>query len=76
VIAILCAGAGDLLAVHNDRVALVEVKSTAGGPYEHFGPTDRDEMLQVAKLIDADAALWWWPPRMSDPIVYDASVWP
>lgn len=41
----------------------VEVKSTAGGPYERFGPAARAELLLAAKLAGAKATLAWWPPR-------------
>jgi hypothetical protein len=41
----------------------VEVKSTAGGPWERFGRQDRADLLAVAELAGADALLAWWPPR-------------
>jgi len=40
-----------------------EFKSTAGGPYERFGPADRARLAAAAKLAGADALLAWWPPR-------------
>lgn len=59
------------LLVHKDFVAafpraeveLVEVKSTAQGPYEHFGPADRARLSAAATLAGARAVLAWWPPR-------------
>lgn len=42
---------------------LVEVKSTAAGPYEHFRPPDREQLLFAAKLGGCRATLAWWPPR-------------
>jgi hypothetical protein len=42
---------------------LVQVKSTAGGPYERFGPVDRQELLNLAEQAGASAWLIWWPPR-------------
>lgn len=71
-------GAGDILAVrfvrengmvHGGRACdwtraiLVEVKSTAAGPYEHFGPADRQAMLAAAGRCGAEAWLAWWPAR-------------
>ncbi len=44
-------------------VRFVEVKSTAGGPYEHFRKPDRLDLLAVAELAGAEAWLAWWPPR-------------
>lgn len=40
---------------------LVEVKSTAAGPYEHFGPADRAELRAAAALAGAQAWLCWIP---------------
>ncbi len=42
---------------------LIEVKSTAGGPYERFGPADRAELSVNAEWAGAEAWLAWWPPR-------------
>jgi len=57
-------GPVDLVALRADkRPRLIEVKSTAGGPYERFGPADRAEMLLIAGLAGASAELAWWPPR-------------
>jgi len=57
-------GDADLVALKaGKRPMLIEVKSTAGGPYERFGPADRARLLFAADLADADAVLAWWPPR-------------
>jgi Holliday junction resolvase len=45
------------------RPMFVEVKSTAGGPWEHFRAQDRLDLIAVAALAGADAYLAWWPPR-------------
>lgn len=45
------------------EIRLVEVKSTAQGPYEHFGPADRKELAGLARLAGAEAWLAWWPSR-------------
>lgn len=54
---------------------LVEVKSTAGGPYERFGPADRDQLLAAAEQAGADAWLVWWPPRRK-PVWIHPDAWP
>lgn len=41
----------------------IEVKSTAGGPFERFGPKDREELRAAASQAGAEAWLAWWPPR-------------
>jgi Holliday junction resolvase len=57
-------GVADVVALKNGlRPRLIEVKSTAGGPYERFGPKDRSDLLFAANLAGADAYLVWWPPR-------------
>ena len=57
-------GAADVIALRaGSRTQLIEVKSTAKGPYEHFGPAARTRLSLTAKLAGADALLAWWPPR-------------
>src|SRR5215207_1221859 len=59
-------GCADVVALRaGSRPRLVEVKSTAGGPYERFGPTERERLSLAARLAGADAFLAWWPPRGS-----------
>ena len=57
-------GDADLVALRDGtRPRLIEVKSTAGGPYERFGPAERARLTFAAALAGADAWLAWWPPR-------------
>ncbi len=57
-------GCVDLVALKaGERPRLIEVKSTAGGPYERFGPADRAELSLNAEWAGAEAWLVWWPPR-------------
>lgn len=57
-------GVADVIALKDgQRPHLVEVKSTAAGPYHGFGPQDRARLLFAAKLAGAVALLAWWPPR-------------
>ena len=57
-------GCADVIALRaGSRPRLVEVKSTAQGPYEHFGPADRKRLRFAAEMAGADALLAWWPPR-------------
>lgn len=56
-------GDADLVALRADRGPhLIEVKSTAGGPYERFGPAKRRELLAAAARAGAVAVLAYWPP--------------
>ena len=57
-------GDADLVALKvGKRPLLIEVKSTAGGPYERFGPKDRADLIFAAELAGAEPMLAWWPPR-------------
>ena len=57
-------GAGDLVAgKHGWPTRIIEVKSTAGGPYERFGPYQRAELQAIAELAGWHPYLAWWPPR-------------
>ena len=57
-------GCADVIALRDgSRPRLIEVKSTAGGPYERFGPAARARLSFAARLAGADAYLCWWPPR-------------
>lgn len=74
-------GAGDILAVRLYARGpalegrLIEVKSTAGGPYERFGPRDREALSDTAIKFGAEPWLAWWPPRQKLRWIH-ASHWP
>lgn len=69
-------GDADLVALKDGkRPLLVEVKSTAGGPYERFGPQDREDLLFAARMAGAVAVLCWWPPRSKPKWIWEAE-WP
>jgi Holliday junction resolvase len=55
-------GDADLVALKDGRrPRLIEVKSSAKGPYEHFGPSEREGLRRAARLAGAIAELAWWP---------------
>lgn len=73
-------GDADVIAVKlrpegGSKVLLVEVKSTAGGPYERFGPAQRDELIAAAAKTGAIPWLCWWAPR-AQPVWIPVSEWP
>lgn len=69
-------GVADVVALRSDRrPRLIEVKSTAQGPYEHFGPADRADLSAAAVRAGAEAWLVWWPPR-AKPRWIAESEWP
>lgn len=73
----LAHGAADVIALrHDQRPQLIQVKSTAGGPYERFGPLDRLALVEQAKQAGADAVLAWWPPRLKVPHWLGPEDWP
>lgn len=57
-------GCADVIALKDGhRPQLVEVKSTARGPYEHFGPEARHRLIFAAEMAGGSALLAWWPSR-------------
>lgn len=69
-------GDADLVALKcGQRPQLIEVKSTARGPYHGFGPKDRAELEQAAWRAGAEALLCWWPPRKQATWI-PAWLWP
>lgn len=57
-------GVADVVALKRGYVTrFVQVKSTAQGPYEHFGPADRAELVFAAEMAGATPVLAWWPAR-------------
>jgi Holliday junction resolvase len=56
-------GPVDLVVMRYDIAPrLVEVKATKQGPYEHFGPDDRQELSRIARQAGVEAWLIHWPP--------------
>jgi Holliday junction resolvase len=61
-------GDADVLAVKarpggGSTVVLVEVKSDVRGPFAHFGPEARAELIAAAVKTGATPILCYWPPR-------------
>jgi Holliday junction resolvase len=71
-------GDADLIALKDGRrPLLVEVKSTAQGPWERFGPKAREEFKLAARIAGARAVVCWWPPRGQRHWLYeDQGDWP
>lgn len=68
-------GDADLVALKaGKRPRLIEVKSTLG-PYSHFGPADRAELLLAAEIAGGEPWLCWWPKNGSATWI-PASDWP
>lgn len=69
-------GIADLAALKDgERPHLIEVKSTADGPYKTFGPAERASMIAEAARAGAVAVLAWWPPRGKLRLI-ESSEWP
>jgi Holliday junction resolvase len=69
-------GVADVIALKDgERPHLIEVKSTAQGPYEHFGPADRHRLSLAAHMAGAVAVLAWWPSR-GKLVFIPESEWP
>lgn len=69
-------GCADVLALKaGEPPLLVQVKSTAGGAFERFGPRERLVMLCEAQQAGARAVLVWWPAHGSL-LAIDSDAWP
>lgn len=56
-------GDADIVALRaGQKPRLIEVKSTAAGPFHSFGPSDRSELVLAALKAGAKAELAYWPP--------------
>lgn len=57
-----------------------EVKTTAGGPYERFGPVQRKALVALAEKCGAVPRLIWWPDHAKKdgrpPRILLAAEWP
>jgi Holliday junction resolvase len=57
-------GNADLVALKRGHVPLlIQVKASAGGPFEHFRPDERQMLFAEARESGARAFLAWWPAR-------------
>lgn len=69
-------GVADVIALKDgERPHLIEVKSTAGGPYEHFHPAERAKLSLAGRLAGAQVRLAWWPKRGKLQFI-DEDAWP
>jgi Holliday junction resolvase len=69
-------GTADLVALKDgEKPRLIEVKSTVGGPFHSFGPSDRLKLALAAHMAGADAVLAWWPPRGKMALIFEKE-WP
>lgn len=59
----------------NSDVMLIEVKSTAAGPFSGFKPADRRELIAAADKCGATPWLVWWPSR-GEPNWIPVCDWP
>jgi Holliday junction resolvase len=70
-------GAADLVALKaGERPLLVQVKATAAGPFSGFGPSERAELLAVAKASGAVPVLAWWKPYARTHQLIEDVGWP
>ena len=69
-------GAADLVCLKaGERPLLVQVKCGRGA-YDHFGPRERGELLEVAKRAGAVPVLAWWKPRAREHRLIESYDWP
>jgi hypothetical protein len=54
---------------------LIQVKTDKAGPFAHFRPADRKELLALAAQTGGSAELWHWPANKPCRI-YLPDEWP
>jgi hypothetical protein len=57
------------------RLLLIQVKTDKAGPYGHFGPADRKELLSLAAQTGGIPELCWWPANGKQQWI-PADEWP
>jgi Holliday junction resolvase len=70
------ASLGTVDVVASPPLTFYEVKTSAAGPYAHFGPADREELLRDARRACAAAVLCWWPPDRKGARFIHSEDWP
>ena len=68
-------GNADIVAMRNGAVLLIQVKSSAQGPFEHFGPVARAELLEEALRAGGQAILCHWPSGGDRRFIH-SDLWP
>lgn len=68
--------AADLLAVRPHDCLLVQVKTDKAGPFAHFGPAARLELIEQARVAGGKPLLVHWPPDRGGPRWYWSHEWP
>jgi len=57
-------GEADLIALKaGERGMMIEVKSTAAGPFHSFGPSKREALISASEKAGLEPYLVYWPPR-------------
>jgi Holliday junction resolvase len=70
-------GAADVVACREGfRPRYWQVKTDKAGPYAHFGPGERRQLLAEATVAGADCFLVWWPPDRQGPRIIPPESWP
>lgn len=56
-------GPADVIALKPGSRLGIQVKSDVAGPFAHFGPRARADLLAFCDMADIRPWLIWWPPR-------------
>lgn len=69
-------GAADIVGCKAGEIVYDQVKTDRAGPFAHFGPAARRELLGDATKAGAQARLVYWPPNGKGPQVLLPDRWP
>ncbi len=58
-------GEADIVALRDGKTPrMIQLKANKdGGPYKNFGPAERAQLVEAAKIAGAQAFLVYWPAR-------------
>lgn len=71
-------GDADIVALREGHTPrMLELKANlSGGPFKNFGPRDRGELLEAARVAGAEAWLVHWPARKEPRWLRGPDDWP
>ncbi len=70
-------GVADVIALRVGYIPrLLQLKTDRAGPFAHFGPAARRELLDEARRAGARPELVWWPPDRKGPRYLHEKDWP
>ena len=68
-------GAADVVDLYHGNVSLIQIKTGGKSAFDHFGPAERERLVQEAAKAGGTPGLFWWPTGKPLEII-GADRWP